>query len=85
MALSKVSKKGLVSIPAEVRSFLNIEEGDYLVWDIDRVRKVVVIRVLKNPYKYLKGKYSDPNLIYERVEEEANRIVEGEVHANNRA
>ncbi len=64
---------------------MGIEEGDYLIWDIDPNKKIVVVRVLKNPYKYLKGKYNDPRLTYEEVEEKADRLLMGEARADNRA
>ena len=83
MAVSRVSKKGLTSIPAKVRRMLGIEEGDVLVWEVDRERSVAIVRVIKNPVKYLKGKYNDSNLTYERVEELADRLVMRELHASN--
>ncbi len=85
MALSKVSRKGLVNIPARVRRLLGIEEGDYLVWDVDVEKKVAIIRVIKHPYKYLKGKYNDPRLAYNVVEEKADKLILGEANATNRA
>ena len=84
MILSKVSKKGLVSIPSVVKRALNIEEGDYLVWEIDEEKRIAVVKVLKNPLKSLSGKYDDPNLIYDKVEEEADRIILRELNANHR-
>jgi len=83
VAVSRVSKKGLTSIPAKVRRMLGIEEGDVLVWEVDRERSVAIVRVIKNPVKYLKGKYNDSNLTYERVEELADRLVMRELHASN--
>ena len=83
MEVSRVSKKGLTSIPAKVRRMLGIEEGDVLVWEVDRERSVAIVRVIKNPVKYLKGRYNDPNLAYERVEELADRLVVRELHAGN--
>lgn len=85
MGLSRVSKKWLTTVPADVRRALGVEEGDVIVWDIDEHNKTVSIRVLKNPIKTLKGKYSDPNLIYEAVEEKADRIIAEMTYANNRA
>ena len=54
-----------------------------LVWEVDRERSVAIVRVIKNPVKYLKGKYNDPNLAYEEVEELADRLVVRELHAGN--
>ncbi len=83
MAVSRVSRKGLTSIPAKVRKALGIEEGDMLVWEVNEKHNVAIVRVIKNPIKHLKGKYSDPNLTYDRVEELADKLVMGELHANN--
>jgi len=79
MELSKVSKKYLTNIPVKVRRALEIEEGDFLAWDIDEKARKVIVRVIKNPYKILKGKYRDPNLVYEMVEERADDLLLGEV------
>ncbi len=83
MAVSRVSKKGLTSIPARVRKALGIEEGDELVWEVVEERGVAIVKVVKNPLKQLEGKYSDPNLTYEKVEELADRLVVGELRADN--
>ncbi len=83
MAVSRVSKKGLTSIPAKVRKALGIEEGDELVWEVVEERGVAIVKVVKNPLKQLEGKYSDPNLTYEKVEELADRLVVGELRADN--
>lgn len=85
MRVSRVSRKGLTSIPAGVRRALGIGEGDVLVWEVDEERGVAVVRVVKNPLRCLRGKYSDPDLVYERVEELADRLIEGVVDARDRA
>ena len=85
MAVSKVSRKGLTSIPAEVRRKLQIDEGDLLVWKIDEPRKVAVIQVLKDPFKFLEGRHRDPRLVYSEVEERADELLLGELHARNSA
>ncbi len=73
----------MTSIPAKVRKALGIEEGDELVWEVVEERGVVIVKVVKNPLKQLEGKYSDPNLTYEKVEELADRLVVGELRADN--
>ncbi len=85
MPRSKVSRKGLVNIPSEVRRKLGIEEGDIIAWIVDARAKTATIKVLKNPAKKLRGKYNDPQLTYEKVEEIADRLVEVEADASNRA
>ncbi len=83
MIVSRVSAKGLTSIPAKVKRALNIEEGDILVWEVDTRRGVAIVKVIKNPVKHLKGKYNDPDLTYDKVEGIADSIVMGELHADN--
>ena len=41
------------------------------------------MRIVKDPLKHLKGKYDDPDLTYDRVEETADRLVERELNAGN--
>ncbi len=79
MELSKVSRKFLTNIPAKVRKALKIEEGDFLSWSIDEEKKIAVIRVVKNPYKALRGKYRDPRMVYDAVEESVDEMLLGEV------
>ena len=83
MLTSKVTKKGLTTIPIKVRRALKIEEGDILVWEIDKENNIAIIKVLKDPLKRLKGKYNDPNLTYDKIEELADRLIAREAHASN--
>lgn len=83
MPTSKVSKKYLTSIPAEVRRRLGIEESDILIWEFDASDEYVIVRVAKNPLKVLRGKYSRRDIVYDRVEETADTLIQGEVHADN--
>ena len=53
------------------------------MWEVVEERGVVIVKVVKNPLKQLEGKYSDPNLTYEKVEELADRLVVGELRADN--
>ena len=84
-ARAKVSRKGLTTVPARIRRELGIEEGDFLIWEVDRERDVINVRVVKDPLKHLKGKYNDPRLSYEMVEGVADSLLEGEVLAGDRA
>jgi AbrB family looped-hinge helix DNA binding protein len=77
METSRVSRKGLTTVPARVRRALSIEEGDTLLWEVDEERGWAVVRVAKNPLRILRGKYDDPNLAYEHVEEDADRVIAG--------
>ena len=84
MSISKVSKKGLVNIPVIVRNALGIEEGDILVWEVTEDKKAAVVKVIKNPERYLKGKYRDPDMVYNKVEEVADKLLVRELNASNR-
>ncbi|RLG84619.1 MAG: hypothetical protein DRO18_06950, partial [Thermoprotei archaeon] len=44
MLTSKVSKKGLTNIPAKVRKELGIEEGDVLIWEIDKQHNIAIVK-----------------------------------------
>jgi len=74
---SRVSRKFLTSIPAKVRKTLGLEVGDILMWDVEGDK--VVVRIMKNPVKALRGKYDDPSLTYDSVEEKADELLMKEV------
>jgi AbrB family looped-hinge helix DNA binding protein len=74
---SRVSRKFLTSIPAKVRKALGLEVGDILMWDVEEDK--VVVRIMKNPVKALRGKYDDPSLTYDSVEEKADELLMKEV------
>jgi AbrB family looped-hinge helix DNA binding protein len=74
---SRVSRKFLTSIPAKVRKALGLEVGDILMWDVEGDK--VVVRIMKNPVKALRGKYDDPSLTYDSVEEKADELLMKEV------
>ncbi|MCR6624472.1 MAG: AbrB/MazE/SpoVT family DNA-binding domain-containing protein [archaeon YNP-LCB-024-027] len=77
MEFSRVSRKFLTSIPAKVRKALGLEVGDILMWDVEGDK--VVVRIMKNPVKALRGKYDDPSLTYDSVEEKADELLMKEV------
>ena len=77
MEFSRVSRKFLVSIPAKVRKALGLEVGDILMWDVEGDK--VIVRVMKKSVKALRGKYNDPSLTYDSVEEKADELLMKEV------
>ncbi len=90
MATSTVSKKGLTTIPSKIRQLLKIKTGDKLEWQVVREDEgVLQIRVLQDPYTFLRGKRKDPNTTYEKVEHLADSVIEREARrersANNRS
>jgi AbrB family looped-hinge helix DNA binding protein len=74
---SRISRKFLVSIPANVRKALGLEVGDILMWDVEEDK--VIVRVMKKSVKALRGKYDDPSLTYDSVEEKADELLMKEV------
>ncbi|RLI06693.1 hypothetical protein DRO24_04590 [Candidatus Bathyarchaeota archaeon] len=44
-------------MPAQIRRALGMGEGDELVWEIED--ETLRVRVRRNPFKRLAGKYSD--------------------------
>jgi len=84
VSLSRVSKKWLTTIPSDVRRSLGLNEGDFIMWEVNASKTCATIKVVRDPIKFLKGKYSDPKLRYEVVEETVDKIVMGFTHANNR-
>ncbi|MGP3668039.1 MAG: AbrB/MazE/SpoVT family DNA-binding domain-containing protein [Candidatus Bathyarchaeota archaeon] len=85
MSLSRVSKKWLTTIPSDVRRSLGLDEGDFIMWEVDASKAVATVKVVKDPLKFLKGRYSDPKLRYDVVEETADKMVRGMIHADSRA
>lgn len=58
MLITKVSKKGQIVIPKEVRKTVGISEGDEMIVDVERDR--VTLRVKPKSYaKRLKGLHKD--------------------------
>jgi AbrB family looped-hinge helix DNA binding protein len=83
VAISRVSKKGLITIPAKIRKRFDIKDGDLISWDIDEENNVIILRVIRDPFKYLEGKYEDPKIVYEKVEETADKLILGELNADH--
>ncbi|RLG62122.1 hypothetical protein DRN84_02475 [Candidatus Geothermarchaeota archaeon] len=81
--VSKVSKNGLVTIPMEIRRRFGIEVGDLIIWSIDERDNAIILYVIKEPLKYLEGKYDDSEIVYEVVEETADSLIQGEENAGN--
>lgn len=60
-----------------------MDEGDSLLWEVDTTRRIALVRVVKHPIKFLKGRYSDPDLRYEVVEGTADRLIVEMTYADN--
>jgi bifunctional DNA-binding transcriptional regulator/antitoxin component of YhaV-PrlF toxin-antitoxin module len=67
------AKKYLTIVPAGIRKVLGLEVGDILVWRVENGK--VIIEVIKNPARALRGKYEDPLLTYDVVEEKADEVI----------
>ncbi|KPV62056.1 MAG: hypothetical protein AOA65_2094 [Candidatus Bathyarchaeota archaeon BA1] len=81
MPVSTVSKKGLTTIPSEVRGALKIKKGDMLEWKIVKAHNefILQVRLIPNPYDFLKGRRKDPELTYEKIEDLADKLIFGEL------
>lgn len=86
MATSTVSKKGLTTIPSKIRQLMKIKTGDKLEWQVLREEEgLLQIRVLQDPYTFLRGKRKDPNTTYEKVEHLADSLIEKEARRDKSA
>ena len=45
IAISRVFQRGKTVIPSEVRTLLNIKDGDKIVWWLDKVRRIIYIQI----------------------------------------
>jgi len=81
MSTSKISKKGLTTVPKEIRESLGLNVGDRLVWSITSQQgtKIIEIVPVKDPYTFLKGIRNDENLTYDKIEEVADRLILEEI------
>jgi len=79
MSISKISDKGLTTIPIHIRKKLNLKTGDKIHW-IEYGADRAIVTVIRDPFKFLKGRYSKLNLKYEELEHEADKLLEKEVH-----
>lgn len=81
MPVSTVSKKGLTTVPSKVRAAFKIKEGDMLEWKIVRAQDeaILQVRLIPNPYDFLKGRRKDSELTYEKVEDLADKLILGEL------
>jgi len=86
VATSTVSEKGLTTIPSKIRQLLKIKTGDKLEWRIVKKEDgILQIRVLQDPYTFLRGKRKDPNTTYEKVEHLADSVIEKEARRERSA
>ena len=75
---STVSDKGLTTIPKKIRKRLNIKKGDKLYWIFKEHERTELI-VIKKPLKFLKGRYSQKDLTYEKLEHKADELIKKKV------
>jgi len=71
---STVSDKGLTTIPKEIRKKLNIKKGDKVYWILNETDKTELFLV-RDPVKYLTGRYSQEGLTYENLEHKADDLI----------
>ena len=74
-AQAKVLQKGKVTIPAEIREALGVEEGDYLTVELQSGRIILIpAATLSNPTDAINGLASGVS-IQEPVDEEIKRAA----------
>jgi len=73
-SISKVSDKGLTTIPKEIRKKLNIKKGDKLYWILSKDNRSDLI-VVHESLQYLTGRYSREDLTYENLEHKADDLL----------
>jgi AbrB family looped-hinge helix DNA binding protein len=74
VSTSKVSDKGLTTIPKEIRNRLGIRKGDLLRWIADQ-RGTISVRVVSDPYATLKGRHTRLQLKYQDLEGQADALL----------
>ena len=72
---SRISKKWLTTVPAEVRRALNLKIGDVIRWKVLEDGKTVIIEKEEDPLSFLIGRRSDPDTTYDKVEGLADELV----------
>jgi AbrB family looped-hinge helix DNA binding protein len=75
VSTSKVSDKGLTTIPKEIRSRLGIRKWDLLRW-IANQRGTISVRVICDPYAALKGRHTRLQLKYQDLEGQADALLD---------
>jgi len=73
---STVSKKGLTTVPIDIRRKLQISEGDALSWEIEEDH--ILVKVVRDPADFLRGKFD--NLSHEEAEEMTDRLLEEQIN-----
>ena len=74
---SKVSQKGLTTIPSKIREKFNIKPGMHLIWE--EIEGGIHVRIIKDIPKFLKGKFTDLNLKYNELEDVSDELLSKEV------
>lgn len=82
---SKVTRKGQVTVPADVRTLLGLSEGDKVGFMVGRDKKVQLVKK-KSVVAQTKGilKADVPSLTAEKLREEAERSASIEVMERSR-
>ena len=76
MMTAKISAKGQLVIPKEVREKFNIEPGTYFQIHIEN-DKIVLIPMKKGPLDSLYGKFAGEKILVELEKEHADEIASG--------
>ncbi|MFP3301416.1 MAG: AbrB/MazE/SpoVT family DNA-binding domain-containing protein [Caldivirga sp.] len=72
----KVTRNFQITIPAEIRSKLDIREGDYVDITLNEKEGVIIIRPYRRRWTTLKlGRNLTPNEIEELIRETSNEVI----------
>jgi AbrB family looped-hinge helix DNA binding protein len=72
----KVTRNFQITIPAEIRSKLDIREGDYVDITLNEKEGVIIIRPYRRRWTTLKlGKNLTPDEIEELIRETGNEVI----------
>ena len=73
---SKVSKKGLTTIPKEIREIMGIQIGMDLIWNV--IGDKIIVMIKKDIPKFLNGRLDYLGITYDEWEGKADELIEKE-------
>jgi len=76
LSLSRLDERGRTYVPEDVLKQSGIKVPCFLRWRYDEERGVLIAEVAEDPYISLKGRYRDEELTYDKVEHQADALLE---------
>jgi len=62
-------------VPEDVLKRSGIKVPCFLRWRYDEEQGVLIAEIVKDPYIFLKGRYRDEELTYDKVEHQADTLL----------